>query len=102
MSWPHLLIYYTENDITHGELWPLSNLDTMVLLTLSTSCILLYMEELCSSIGGWMRVVYVGMTDSSEKYYNKFRLFSKNGVRACSRPVSSGDSWVNIDSTHFH
>ena len=32
------------------------------------------MEELYSSTGGWMRVAYVGMTDSNEKCPNKFRL----------------------------
>ena len=48
-----------------------------------------YMEDLCSSTGGWMRVAYLKMTDSSEKCPDEFRLFSENGVRACGRPVSS-------------
>ena len=55
-----------------------------------------YMEELCSSGGGWMRVAYLNMTDSSEKCPNKFRLYSENGVRACGRPVSSGGSCARI------
>ena len=42
-----------------------------------------YMEELCSSIGGWMRVAYLNMTDSSEKCPNGFRQYSENGIRAC-------------------
>ena len=54
------------------------------------------MEELCNSGGGWMKVAYLNMTDSSEKCPDKFRLYSKNGVRACGRPVSSGGSCVGI------
>ena len=41
------------------------------------------MEELCNSTGGWMRVAYLNMTDSSEKCPDGFRLYSENGVRAC-------------------
>ena len=55
-----------------------------------------YMEELCNSTGGWMRVAYLNMTDSSEKCPDGFRLYSENGVRACGRPVSSGGSCVGI------
>ena len=55
-----------------------------------------YMEELCNSIEGWMRVAYLNMTDSSEKCPDGFRLYSENGVRACGRPVSSGGSCVGI------
>ena len=54
------------------------------------------MEELCSSTGGWMRLAYLNMTDSSEKCPDGFRLYSENGVRACGRPVSSGGSCVGI------
>ena len=39
-----------------------------------------YMEELCNSTGGWMRVAYLKMTDSSEKFPDEFRLYSENGV----------------------
>ena len=55
-----------------------------------------YMEELCNSTGGWMRVAYLNMTDSSEKCPDGFRLYSENGVRACGRPVSSGSSCAGI------
>ena len=55
-----------------------------------------YMEELCRSTGGWMRVAYLNMTDSSEKCPDGFRLYSENGVRACGRPVSSGGSCAGI------
>ena len=55
-----------------------------------------YMEELCNSTGGWMRVAYLNMTDSSEKCPDGFRLYNENGVRACGRPVSSGGSCAGI------
>ena len=55
-----------------------------------------YMEELCNSTGGWMRVAYLNMTDSSEKCPDGFRLYSENGIRACGRPVSSGGSCAGI------
>ena len=55
-----------------------------------------HMETSCNSTGGWMRLAYLNMTDSSEKCPNEFRLYSENGVRACSRPVSSGGSYVGI------
>ena len=54
------------------------------------------MEELCSSGGGWMRVAYLNVTDSSEKCPDGFRLYSENGDRACGQPVSSRDSCVGI------
>ena len=55
-----------------------------------------YMEELCNSGGGWMRVAYLNMTDSSDKCPDEFRLYSENDVRACGRPVSSGGSCAGI------
>ena len=55
-----------------------------------------YMEELCNSTGGWMRVAHLNMTDNNEKCPDEFRLYSENGVRACGRPVSSGGSCVGI------
>ena len=55
-----------------------------------------YMEELCNSTGGWMRVAYLNMTDSNEKCPDEFRLYNENSVRACGRPVSSGGSCAGI------
>ena len=55
-----------------------------------------YMEELCNSTAGWMRVAYLNMTDNCEKCPDEFRLYSENGVRACGRPVSSGGSCAGI------
>ena len=55
-----------------------------------------YMEELCNSTGGWMRVAYLNMTDSNEECPDEFRLYNENSVRACGRPVSSGGSCAGI------
>ena len=48
-----------------------------------------HMEELCDSKGGWMRVAYLNMSDSTEECPPGFRLYDENGVRACGRPESS-------------
>ena len=48
-----------------------------------------HMEELCDSKGGWMRVAYLNMSDSTENCPPGFRLYDENGVRACGRPESS-------------
>ena len=48
-----------------------------------------HMEELCDSKGGWMRVAYLNMSDSTEECPPGFRLYDENGVRACGRPQSS-------------
>ena len=55
-----------------------------------------YMEELCNSTGGWMRVAYLNMNDSSEKCPDGFRLYNESGVRACGRPVRSGSSCAAV------
>ena len=55
-----------------------------------------YMEELCNSTGGWMRVAHLNMTDNNEKCPHEFRLYDESGVRACGRPVSSGGSCAGI------
>ena len=55
-----------------------------------------YMEELCNSTGGWMRVAYLNMTDSNEKCPDGFRPYNENSVRACGRPFSSEGSCVGI------
>ena len=55
-----------------------------------------HMQMLCSSGGGWMRVAYLNMTNSSEKCPDEFRLYSENGVRSCGWPVSSEGSCVGI------
>ena len=45
-----------------------------------------YMEELCNSTDGWMRVAHLDMRNSMESCPAEFKLYSaSNGVRACGR-----------------
>ena len=44
-----------------------------------------HMEELCSSGGGWTRIAYLDMSDSTEECPPRFRLYQSGGVRACGR-----------------
>ena len=47
------------------------------------------MEQLCNSEGGWMRVAYLNMSDSTEDCPTGFNLYNYNGIRACGRPTTS-------------
>ena len=48
-----------------------------------------HMESLCNSEGGWMRIAYLNMSDSTEECPPGFRLYNQNGIRACGRPELS-------------
>ena len=51
------------------------------------------MERLCGdSKGGWMRVAYLNMTDSTEDCPQGFKLYEENGIRACGRQFSDCQS----------
>ena len=54
------------------------------------------MEELCGSGGGWTRLAYLDMTDSTENCPSGFRLLQSGGVRACGRPTSSGGNCTSV------
>ena len=54
------------------------------------------MEELCGSGGGWTRLAYLDMTDSTVNCPSGFRLYQSGGVRACGRPVTSNASCVSV------
>ena len=54
------------------------------------------MEELCGSGGGWTRLAYLDMTDSTENCPSGFRLYQSGGVRACGRATSNGGSCVSV------
>uniref|UniRef100_A0A1X7UHD9 Fibrinogen C-terminal domain-containing protein n=2 Tax=Amphimedon queenslandica TaxID=400682 RepID=A0A1X7UHD9_AMPQE len=54
------------------------------------------MEELCGSGGGWTRLAYLDMTDSTENCPSEFRLYQSGGVRACGRTTSSGGSCTSV------
>ena len=54
------------------------------------------MEELCGSGGGWMRLAYLDMTDSTVNCPSGFRLYQSGGVRACGRATSSVGSCTSV------
>ena len=57
------------------------------------------MEELCGSGGGWTRLAYLDMTDSTENCPSGFKLYQSGGVRACGRAKSSEGSCTSVQ---FH
>ena len=54
------------------------------------------MEELCGSGGGWTRLAYLNMSDSTVNCPSGFRLYQSGGVRACGRATSSVGSCVSV------
>ena len=55
------------------------------------------MEELCGSGGGWTRLAYLDMSDSTVNCPSGFRLYQSGGVRACGgRTASSGGSCTSV------
>ena len=56
------------------------------------------MEEdpgLCGS-GGWTRLAYLNMSDSTQNCPSGFRLYQSRGVRACGRPETNNGSCVSV------
>ena len=47
------------------------------------------MGELCGTEGGWTRLAYLDMSDSTQNCPTGFKLYESNGVRACGRANSS-------------
>ena len=54
------------------------------------------MEELCGSGGGWTRLAYLDMSESTVNCPSGFRLYQSGSVRACGRPVTSSGSCVSV------
>ena len=54
------------------------------------------MEELCDSGGGWTRLAYLDMTDSTENCPSGFKLYQSGGVKSCGRAASSGGSCTSV------
>ena len=54
------------------------------------------MGELCGTGGGWTRLAYLNMSDSTVNCPTGFRLYQSRGIRACGRPVSSGGSCSSV------
>ena len=48
------------------------------------------MDGLCGSGGGWTRLAYLDMTDSTQNCPSGFRLYQSGGVRACGRASNVG------------
>uniref|UniRef100_A0A1X7TKV0 Fibrinogen C-terminal domain-containing protein n=1 Tax=Amphimedon queenslandica TaxID=400682 RepID=A0A1X7TKV0_AMPQE len=102
-----LLVLQSRNESTTSDLptsckeikerQPLSP-SGLYLLSNSSSTYTAYcnMEELCNSAGGWTRLAYLNMTDSTVNCPSGFRLYQSGGVRACGRPVTSSGSCVSV------
>ena len=54
------------------------------------------MEKLCSSVGGWTRIAYLDMSDSTEECPPGFRLYQSGGVRACGKQSSNGPGCQSV------
>ena len=54
------------------------------------------MDTLCNSTGGWTRLAYLDMADSTQNCPSGFRLYQSGGVRACGRPVTSSASCSSV------
>ena len=57
------------------------------------------MENICGS-GGWMRVAYLNMSDSTEECPG-FRPYQLGGVRACGRQSSNSGSCQSVKFPSF-
>ena len=51
---------------------------------------------LCGSGGGWTRLAYLDMSDSTQNCPSGFGLYQSGGVRACGRPVTNSGSCVSV------
>ena len=54
------------------------------------------MGELCSTEGGWTRLVYLDMTDSTVDCPSGFKQYESGGVRACGRSSDNAPSCQSI------
>ena len=61
-----------------------------------TKHIYCHIGELCGSEGGWTRLAYLNMTDSTENCPFGFKLYESGGVRACGRAASNVGSCTSV------
>ena len=61
-----------------------------------TNYVYCHMGELCGTEGGWTRLAYLDMSDSTENCPTGFKLYESNGVRACGRATSSVGSCQSV------
>ena len=55
-----------------------------------------HMGELCGTEGGWTRLAYLNMSNSTENCPAGFELYESDGVRACGRPTSDVGSCQSV------
>ena len=61
-----------------------------------TNYVYCHMGELCGTEGGWTRLAYLDMSDSTENCPTGFKLHESNGIRACGRATSNGASCQSV------
>ena len=61
-----------------------------------TNYVYCHMGELCGTEGGWTRLAYLDMSDSTVNCPTGFKLYESNGVRACGRETSSVGSCQSV------
>ncbi len=64
-------------------------------VTNQTDYVYCNMETMCGAEGGWTRLAYLDMTDTTESCPNGWKLHEEDGVRACGRADSGGASSCN-------
>ena len=57
------------------------------------------MDTLCGSDGGWTRVAYLNMSDTTQQCPDTLRLYEQDGVRACGRATIDGPSCQSVQFT---
>ena len=57
------------------------------------------MDTLCGSDGGWTRVAYLNMSDTTQQCPDALRLYEQDGVRACGRPTTCSGSCASVKFT---
>ena len=62
----------------------------------SSHSVYCHMEELCSTEGGWTRIAYLNMSDSTEECPPGFRLYQSGDFRACGRQSSNSGSCQSV------
>ena len=83
------------NDIK--KYWPNSSQEYYTFVSNQGTTYIDCQPELCGSRGGWTRLAYLNMTDSTVNCPSGFRLYQSGGVRACGRP-SGGCTSVQFPS----
>ena len=65
--------------------------------TINGQSVYCYMDgQLCGSGGGWTRLAYLDMSDSTQNCPSGLRLYQSGGVRACGRPISFSAGCASI------